>query len=287
MEEQARIASTLGIDDVFALRRVSSDQLVNLVGVGRGEGWAGNISIDPDREPLVARALSSHDLVRHSGESVRVFGPYWTREAAIVMVGDFVVVLGGAGVADLDDATLIEAAGDLAWSAGEVSAEKRLADELEVTKAALSVASLWVSNLDGFLADLADAAIDALSCEFGAVILNHPERRLVLAPNGWCPDLSEAVIRDSLADLIDGIELEGPLVAQDLSVEAQAGPLGFSNGLVSRCIVPLHSPHLRGAVVVAHTDQCPRGFTSLCQQVAAKIGDQASQVLNKSVEGVN
>lgn len=292
MEEQARIAANLGIDDVFALRRVSSDQLVNLVGVGRGEGWAGNISIDPEREPLVAAALTSHELVRHSGDSVRVFGPYWTQEAAIVMVGDFVVVLGGPGVNQHDDATLIEAAGDLAWSAGEVSAEKRLADELEVTKAALSVASLWVSNLDGFLADLADAAIDALSCEFGAVILNQPERRLVLAPNGWCPDVPESEIRDSLADLIDRLSpnggvLESPRVDQDLSLELDGGPIGFSTGLVSRCIVPLNSQHLSGAVVVAHTVQCPRGFTSLCQQVAAKIGDQASQVLSKSVAGAS
>ncbi|MEZ5383537.1 MAG: hypothetical protein R2754_17285 [Microthrixaceae bacterium] len=285
MDEKFEIADRLGVADVFALRRVSEDQLVNLVGVGRGEGWAGNISIDPQREPLVAQALSTHELVRHSGESTRIFGPYWTEHAAIVMVGDFVVVLGGEGVADQDDATLIEAAGDLAWTAGEVSPEKRLADELEVTKAALSVASLRVTSLDGFLADLADAAIDALSCEFGAVVLSEPHPHLVLAPSGWRPAASDVEIRDSLVQLISQLDLERPVVAQDLSVDGLAdSPLGFGEGLVSRCVVPLRGQHLRGAVVIAHTVECPRGFTSLCQQVAARIGDQASQVLSTTAE---
>ena len=273
-------AAELGLADVFALRKVGDDQLVNLAGVGRGAGWAGNISIDPDREPLIARAMSTPDLVRHSGESVRIFGPYWTEHAAVVMVGDFVVVMGGPGVDEQDDPTLIEAAGDLAWSVGDVSAEKRLADELEVTRAALAVASLPAHSVDSFLADLASAATEALACEFGAVVLAQPEHRLILAPNGWHPEVSHELMLGALLQLLAAQEAERPVVAQDLRDDPTAGsPLGFEEGLVSRCVIPIEASRISGAVVVAHTVESPRGFTMLCQQVASKIGEQATQVL--------
>ncbi len=281
METANDLASRSGLVDVFVLKRVSDDQLVNLVGVGRGEGWAGNISVDPSREPLVARALESADLVRHDGASTRVFGPYWTSEAALVGLGDFVVVMSGPDLGDRTDDELIEVAGDLAWSVGEVSTEKRLADELELTQAALTVASLPSRKIDEFLAGLADAASEALSCEFGAVVLREPERRLVVAPSGWQPAATHELVLGSLLQLLAGLDLAGPVVAQDLSDDPLArSPLGFEEGLVSRCVIPLQFADVAGAIVVAHMVDSPRGFTSLCQRVAASIGDQASRVLD-------
>ena len=284
MYDTSEIALRLGLKDVFALRRVSQEQLVVLAGVGRGEGWAGNISIDPDREPMIAKALSCGCLVRHHGPSTRIFGPYWAEDAALVMVGDFLIVMGGQGAADHSDDALVVAAGDLAFSVGDVSAEKRLADELELTKAALTVASLPTSTIDVFLAKLADAAIEALACEFGAVVLQRPERRLILAPSGWRPDAAPEIVLGSLLQLLVGLELQQTVVAQDLSEETGANsPLGFDDGLVSRCLIPLAVTGLSGAIVVAHTKaSAPRGFTNLCQQVAASIGDQASKVLTNS-----
>jgi len=281
METTEEIARRLSLQDLFALRRISDEQLVNLVGVGRGQGWAGNISIDPQREPLVAEVLSGGEVLRHQGTSTRIFGPYWAEEAAILTVGDFVIVMGGPGVTDHDDDILMATAGDLAYAAGDVPAEKRLADELEVTKAALAVASLPTSTIDDFLANLADAAIEALGCEFGAVVLKRPKPRLVMAPAGWRPEASEDLVLGSLLQLLVGVELTAPVVAQDLRHEASAqSPLGFDEGLVSRCIIPLDVTDMTGAIVVAHTmESAPRGFTSLCQLVAAKIGDQASKVL--------
>lgn len=284
MNSTAEIADRLNLVDVFALRRISDAQLVNLAGVGRGEGWAGNISVDPEREPLVAEALDSPGLVRHAGDSVRVFGPYWAREAAVLRVGDFVIVMGGPGVGDQPDSALIEAAGDVAWSVGDVPAEKRLADELEVTQAALTVASLPSATVEEFLASLADAATQALACEFGAVVIRHPERRLVLAPAGWQPSASRDLVLGALLQLLTAVDLEGPSVEQDLRDDPAArSPLGFAEGLVSRCIIPLRVEGMSGAIVVAHTVDCPRGFTSLCQQVAATIGDQASRVIGSSL----
>ncbi|MCP3992177.1 MAG: hypothetical protein GY724_24105 [Actinomycetia bacterium] len=283
MDEAREIASRLGLVDVFVLRRVSDDQLVNLVGVGRGERWAGSISIDPDREPLVAGAQTLAKLVRHSGESVRIFGPYWAEEAFILGVGDFIVVGGGPGLSGHDDESLIEAAGDLAWSVGEVPTEKRLADELELTTAALSVASLPSRRLDEFLENLAEATASALSCEFGAVVIRRPEHRLLLAPSGWQPAASEEVVREALLQLLPGLDFDMPMVAQDLRNDPTGrSPLGFEEGLVSRCVIPLHVGALSGAIVVAHMIDTPRGFTSLCQRVAASIGEQASRVLDTS-----
>ncbi|MGI9611990.1 MAG: hypothetical protein ACR2QO_03710 [Acidimicrobiales bacterium] len=284
MENTTEIAARLGLRDLFALRRVSDEQLVNLVGVGRGEGWAGNISIDPEREPLVAEALSTGEVVRYHGPPSRIFGPYWADEATVLTVGDFVIVMGGSGVTDGGDDALMEAAGDLAFSVGDVPAEKRLADELEVTKAALAVATLPTSTIDGFLADVADAAMEALGCEFGAVVMKDPEPRLVKAPSGWQPDATDERVLGSLLQLLVGLQVELPVVAQDLRHDSGAtSPLGFDEGLVSRCVIPLAVKGMSGAIVVAHTTvSAPRGFTSLCQLVAASIGEQASKVLASS-----
>lgn len=284
MYDTSEIALRLGLKDVFALRRVSQEQLVVLADVGRGEGWAGNISIDPDREPLIAKALSCGCLVRHHGPSTRIFGPYWAEEAALVMVGDFVIVMGGQGVAGHSDDALVVAAGDLAFSVGDVSAEKRLADELELTKAALTVASLPTSTIDVFLANLADTAIDALACEFGAVVLQRPERRLILAPSGLQPDVPPELVLGSLLQLLVGHEPQQTVAVQERNENVDAGsPLGFDDGLVLRCLIPLAVTGLSGAIVVAHTTRsAPQGFTNLWQMVAASIGDQASKVLTNS-----
>jgi len=282
MESPEDVAGRLGFRDVFALRRISDEQLVNLVGVGRGKGWAGNISVDPDREPLITRALETGDVIRHRDEATRVFGPYWTDEAVVLTVGDFVIVMGGRGVADHGDDILMEAASDLAYSVGDVPAEKRLADELEVTKAALTVATLPRSTMDQFLSSLAGAAMEALGCEFGAVVLRQPAPRLLMAPSGWRPAASDDLVLGSLLQLTVDTVTPKPVVAQDLRNEPSAqSPLGFDEGLVSRCVIPLAVTDVRGAVVVAHTmASAPRGFTNLCQLVAASIGDQATKMLD-------
>ena len=284
MKDTATIADQLGAADVFALRRVGESQLVNLAGFGRGDGWAGNISVEPESEPIIGRALTSSDVQRHRGDTTRIFGPYWSDSAAVISMGDFVFVIGGADVDTLDDDTLIEAAGELAWSIGDTPAEKQLADELEVTQAALAIATLPVPTLDRFLEDLADAAIEALACEFGAVVIRGPEPRVVVAPSGWQPDASYDQMQQALLDLLDTIDSEGPDVSQDLSEDPTANrPLGFHDGLVSRCVIPLSIPDATAAIVVAHAETAPRGFTSLCQVVAKTIGVQASAKLSTSL----
>lgn len=277
MPTPEEVAAHLDLTDIFALRRVSDEQLVNLAGAGRGAGWAGNISVNSEREPLIAEAMASGDVVHHVGQSGRIFGPYWTESAAVLSMGDFIFVLGGPGVSTHDDETLFAAMGELAWSIGDVPAEKRLADELEVTKVALSVASLTGESVEVFLENLSNTAIEALGCEFGAVVLSHPTPQLIIAPNGWQPDATSTSVLDALMPLLDSIDGVEPYVTQDLSEDPRANsPLGFGNGLISRCVIPLDVKDGKGAIVVAHTEASPRGFTNLCQVVATTIGSQAS-----------
>ena len=82
---------------------------------------------------------------------------------------------------------------------------------------------------------------------------------------------------DALVAAIAAHEQDGPEVLQDLSTvhEGDGDHLTFAAGLVSRCVVPLDLPNFRGALVVAHAQPHPRGFTLLCQQVASSIGEQA------------
>ncbi len=236
---------------------------------------------------MITRALETGAVVRHRDESTRIFGPYWADEAVVLTVGDFVIVMGGRGVTDHGEDVLMEVAGDLAYSVGDVPAEKRLADELEVTKAALAVASLPRATMDQFLSNLAGTAMEALGCEFGAVVLRQPEPRLLMAPSGWRPSASDDLVLGSLLQLTVNSGTPKPVVAQDLRNEPSAqSPLGFDEGLVSRCVIPLTVTEVCGAIVVAHTmKSAPRGFTNLCQLVAASIGDQATKMLDTSFAG--
>ncbi len=86
------LPAALDVEDVFVLRRVSNDQMVNLDGIGRGERWAGNITVDSVREPLIAQSMATPGVLRGTGETaIRVFGPYGATGAALTMVGDHLV----------------------------------------------------------------------------------------------------------------------------------------------------------------------------------------------------
>ncbi len=270
------LGQRLGIEDVFVLRRVSDNQLISLSGAGRGEGWAGNISIDTGREPLITASLGSPGVHRYSGETQRIFGPYWNSDAAATRVGDFVVVYGGNAIVDLSDEALIDAAGTLAWAEAEVPAEKRLADELEVTQVALQVASLKLRAVDEFLTELAAVAMDALSCEFGAVVIPGDPDRVVVAPMSTSRDVDATSIVEAVRPIVARSSDGAPVVDQDIAGSALADCLPE---VLSCCVIPIGQSPRRAAVVVGHTVETPRGFTTLCQAVARRMGEQATQTL--------
>lgn len=272
-------ASRVRARDLFILRRVSDNRFFNVAGLGRGEGWAGNISIDAAAEPWLSSVLEDGVASRRSGIPFRVFGPYWATEVAGVFTGEVVVVFSGNGVADNPPDVLMEAAEEIATSAYEVSIEKQQADELELQQAIEMVSSIAVHSSDQAAMQVVETAARALACEFGALLLYGSPMKIFVADEGWRPAATDEELIAAIYPLA-GLAAEGPFVEQDLSTSPYAyPPLSFGNGLVARCTVPVGPGGSVGLVVVAHAGTAPRGFTSLCRKVAAAIGENAASVL--------
>ncbi len=279
MRDIATVCESLGVHDVFALKQVEHGQLVNLAGHGRGAGWAGNVSVTPEMEPLVAEAMNQVGLIRAEVTDRPVFGPYWSDNVAVTAIGDFVVVFGGEGVDRVDDDLLLDAAGEITWDISEVPAEKRLADELEVMTAALSVASLASDSQEVFLQGLAGVAAQALACEFSAIVLSAEPPVVVIADAAWRPRATDQEVATALSSFVavthDDAVFEQSVEGSPWSVR----PLTFDDGIVARCAIPLSGGTDSAHLVLAHTEIAPRGFTSLCQRVAGAISEQANNRL--------
>lgn len=272
------LARRAGAQDLFVLRRIGEDRLFNVGGHGRGNGWAGNITLSPD-EPLLADALVSGSARRASGVPFRAFGPYWTREVVAAERGGSVVVMGGEGTTSFGDEELRGLASEALEATGEVPDAKLQADELEVRQAVEAISSVPRASLEGAAVAIAAAAAQALSCEFSAVLLTGPPVRLFMADEGWRPAATDDEIIAALLTL-QGAARSGMLVEQDVSTSAfPYRPLGFDDGLVARCIVPLGEQGTLGLLVTAHAGTSPRGFTQLCQRVASEMGTEAESVL--------
>lgn len=268
------LAAGVGARDVFVLRRVAGGRFFNLGGLGRGLGWAGNVTADPAGEPLLAQALAGGVARRTSGVPQRAFGPYWCRDAAALAVGDTLVVLGGDRLAP--DGDLLAAAIGAAEAVSSPPPGKTEADEAEVRAAVTAISKSAGAGPAEAARAIAAAAARALSCEFGAVLLTAPLPRLFLAPEGWRPAASDDELIAALLPLAAAAR-SGTLVEQDTRLSPfPYPPLSFADGLVARCVVPLGD---LGVLVVAHAGTQARGFTELCQRVAVAVGSAASEVL--------
>ena len=273
-------AALTGARDLFVLRRIAQDRFFNVAGFGRGDGWAGNISIDPASEPWLSSVLKNGVDFRRSGIPFRAFGPYWATEVVGVDAGDVVLVLSGDGVADTASGTLMEVAGEIATSACEVSIEKQQADEMELSQAIRTVNSITAETSEKAALEVVRTAARALACEFGALLLYGSPMRIFVADEGWMPAATDEELIAAIYPLA-GLAADGPFVEQDLSTSPYAyPPLSYGDGLVARCTVPVGPGGSVGVVVVAHAGTAPRGFTSLCKQVAAAIGENAASVLS-------
>jgi hypothetical protein len=173
---------------------------------------------------------------------------------------------------------------EAASRAGEVPVAKHLADELEVTQAALAIATLRPATVVEAAGAVATVAARALSCEFGAVLLKRPRIRLFLAEEGWRPVADDEEIIAALLPLDQAIQNE-LLVEQDLSCSPfPYHPLAFEDGLIARMAVPLGPGGSLGLLVVAHAAGAPRGFTELCQRVAVTMGRTAEAVIEGALD---
>lgn len=279
------VAQRTGAKDVFILRRLEDGRLFNLDGFGRGAGWAGNISVAPAEEPMLHEALNGSLVRKRSGVPFRVFGPYWSSSVAIVPVENGVVVFGEGSVASCGDRELNDAAADATNAMHEVPAGKTEADALELRQAVEAMEAMDTSTVENAAAQLAGLAARALSCEFGAVLLNGSHTQLFIADEGWRPTGTEDEVIAALLPLQQAAS-EGMLVEQDLSQSAfPYPPLSLQDGLVARCAVPLGTDGDIGVLVLAHAGSAARGFTSLCQRVASTMGVTAGRMLEGRFSG--
>ena len=141
-----KVADELGAEDLFVFRKVSPEKYTHFGGIGRGQGWAGNVELHSHEEGHFRSALESGQPVclDFSGRE-RVVGPYYARSALIIPCrGEMVVVLGSSTDTlvspDLETATALAEGASAVVE--QISPEKRLADELEVLEAVRNVMSI-------------------------------------------------------------------------------------------------------------------------------------------------
>ena len=90
----AAAAASIGATDLFVFRRITADRFVHVGGLGRGEGWAGNIDLILAAEDLAREAMTTGvPVFARAAEPVHVFGPYYQRDAVFVPLPPDVLVV--------------------------------------------------------------------------------------------------------------------------------------------------------------------------------------------------
>jgi diguanylate cyclase (GGDEF)-like protein len=268
--------AALGPGDVLVFDRDQTS--VRLAGGhGRGAGWAGVVEAELRDEPLVRRAVRGGFPVRVRGdEPSRIIGPYWSRHAALVPVGDeHLVVVGDDEPIRLSDGELRRQAAEAVAEVGGVPAAKLLADELEVVDALRQLMDFRPDDLRSTARHIADVAAGALACDFAAVLFPGPSGPMVQlsgADQEECEDPKLCMELQKLATRLDGAQL----LEQDVR---DRGRLGRGSGLISRYALAIGSGKRRGLLLVAHGGSHPRGFTQLCQRVGRALADAAEALL--------
>jgi len=275
-------AAAVGAPDLFVLRRVAGPRFVHFGGSGRGSGWAGLVEVTVDDEAPLAEALATGRLVRleHGGREL-VFGPYYARAAAVVPVPPDVVVVFGApdGAIDAADDTLRAAAKTAAQAIGSVTPAKQLADELELLEAVRAAAAVPTSPVEETMRALADTTAAALSCEIGVAYLQNGDR-IAVAERGWTLTAPEGALAEALRETVARSEF--PFCVQDVRLSPLPGALAAEPGIRSYYLLEL-TGLARGALLVAHTDAAPRGFTLLCRRLGLRVAEVASAVLGAAL----
>jgi diguanylate cyclase (GGDEF)-like protein len=269
--------------DSFVLRRIGVGRWAHLGGSGRGEGWAGIVDVDETDTPLLAETLTNGITRVTYGQHRWLFGAYHAATAVAVPVdADTVVIFGAPNVVQmpqLPDDHWTQQAERLAAQITAVSPAKRLADELELSEALHTLVSNAATTLDEAMRHVVESVAGALSCEFAVIYLRASGRHAFA--NSTIHDVDHEELLRSLDELSDATT--HPRCLQDAAKDPFPIPLPTDFGVRSWMAIPT-APELDGLIVCAHTDRGPRGFTSLCQRLGARLADAAELVLHAAIE---
>jgi len=257
----AEAAASVGAADVFVFRRITADRFVHVGGLGRGEGWAGNVDLILADDDRARKAVTTAQLVSVAAdEPVQVFGPYYQRTAVFVPLSDDLLVV--FGNIDADDSSeplaLHHAAERAAAAIAQVSSAKRLADELELLHAVQSLAQTSAVQIHEVMKHVVSSAINALSCDLGAIYVADLDAVEVAEheSSGVEPDALLPAMRQLFAEATSL-----PACVQDSETDPPPAPLS-SCGVTSHYVLPVGSPAF-GVLALMHTESRPRGFTLL------------------------
>jgi hypothetical protein len=278
----SEIAADVGATDLFVLAPVESGRLFNVDGVGRGAGWAGNVSLSPDDEPVLMRAFADLMVTLDSGHPRRVFGPYWARRAATVVDVGTVVVFGGDHLTSSAELLSEAAAAARRAATRSISPTKLEADQAEIDQARRTVEGIREMEIADRALQLAETAAAALGCEYAAVYLPSESSSPYEVDRGWRPVASPEEVAAALLPLWQASR-RGTFIEQDVSRSAHVHrPLGWDDGVVSAAAAPLGYEGEKGVLVVVHTGLRPRGFTDLCARVLHTVSDAGTDLLRST-----
>jgi diguanylate cyclase (GGDEF)-like protein len=205
-----------------------------------------------------------------------VGGPYYARHAVAVPVGQrHVVVYGAERPIRLTDGELIRrAAADVDGVHG-VSADKLLADELELVHALRDLMAYRPTTVRDTLRHIATVAGRALSCEVAVVRIEQDGGSLVEGLD--LRSMAPLAAADRSGHLGEIDLLGAPIVEQAAAPE----PDVFGVEVVARMTLPLGSNGM-GALALGHAVARPRGFTLLCQRIGRALADAAELLISQA-----
>ncbi len=279
----AHVAAAVGAADLFVFRRITADRFVHVGGLGRGEGWAGNVDLiladeERAREAMAARA----PVFVRAEQPAHVFGPYYQREAVFVALPpDVIVVFGSPDPCALStEQTAIEQAASAAAAGIErVSSTKRLADELELLHAVHSLVQTDAVRIRDVMKHIVTSAVAALSCDLGVVYVADLDAIEAAVPDGEAVPES-SFFMPAMRDLFAAAATL-PECIQDSASDPPPHPLS-SCGATSHYVLPIGTP-VFGVLALVHTEARPRGFTVLCRQVGLRLAQSAEPLLRSAL----
>ncbi len=282
-EALAAATASIGAVDLFVFRRVTDDRFVHVGGVGRGEGWAGNVDLVLSEEDWARESVERQEPVRRaSATPERVVGPYYQRFAVLIPLSpDIVVLFGRAEPSPFtgSDAELTGAAGAAAAAIDRVSPAKRLADELELLHAVQALSQTQARSLPDVLQHVVETAASALSCELGVIFVSGPGS--VAIAGGRAPlMLSPGDVAPVLGALLEHPD-DLPTCIQDSATRPLPGPFAVE-AIKSYYVLPIGTPPF-AVLLLLHTDLQPRGFTTLCRAVGVRLADAAEPLVRTAL----